>query len=662
MLSHFPIPLPDESLYSICARYYDRVRYPNKKAVPQELFGTVNATAIVDLPSHIGELVSLFPPNSDLTAERIIDERTSLPFYAPFLKPETTAQLRRDMIGSKGSAIHMRAGIMAGRIPLPERLRFCPLCRIEDSELFKQAYWHRLHQLPGVEVCPSHTVFLEDSEVRARHLSNPFVFLSAEEHTGARAARPLDVSDSKHAVLLKLAADASWLLDQRRILTNSLEGLRNRYQALLIERGLASYSGGIRSGKLLDAFRKRYPPSLLKALRCEFQGANQEKDNWLLRLVRKPSHSHHPLRHLLLMNFLGVSAEQFFGLPEEIQFFGDKPWPCLNPAADHYREMVINEFRISFRGPAHKPVGTFICDCGFAYARTGPDMSPDDRFRITKMKSFGPVWEQVLDRYWDDPTLSVSGIARCLGVDTITIRRHAELRGLSAHRSGRKPVKPLRSTTSLRWGISNEALTQKREENRDRWLHALEKNPTINMKSLRRGLPRVYAWLLKNDADWLKTHRPVRPVWKLTNSSVDWGWCDARLAFFVWAKAIDLLNASGKPAFLSRTAICNGLGVTSLVRQKIQKLPLTAKALADVTESRVEYAARRVQWAAQSYLQEGILPHKWNLIMRANVYRWTFHHQVTEALNAVTELLKQAFSITEMSQQVGQHSENLRSC
>lgn len=529
---------------------------------------------------------------------------------------------------------------MAGRIPLPERLRFCPRCQTEDRELFKQAYWHRLHQLPGVEVCPSHAVFLEDSEARARHLSNPFQFLSAEEYTGARPARPLDVADPKHAVLLKLAADASWLLDQRSTLTKSLEGLRNRYLALLIERGLASYSGGIRSGKLLDAFRKRYPPSLLKALRCEFGGANQEKDNWLLRLVRKPSHSHHPLRHLLLMNFLGVSAEHFFGLPEEIKFFGDKPWPCLNSTADHYREPVVTEFSISFRGSAHRPVGTFICDCGFAYARSGPDLNPDDRFRITKMKSFGPVWEQALERFWDDPSLSVSGIARCLGVDPITIRRHAERCGLSVQRSGRKPVKPLRSTTTLRDGVSSETLTQKRHEHRDRWLSAIEKNPTITMKSLRRDLPRVYAWLLKNDADWLKTHRPARHVREPANSSVDWGWCDARLAFFVWAKAIEFLNAPGKPAFLSRAAICNGLGRTSLIRQKIHKLPLTAAALAEVTESRVCYAVRRVYWAARSYLQEGTFPQRWCLILRANVYRWLSYPKVAEALDTVMGMLE----------------------
>lgn len=644
MLSHFPTALPDESLYSICARYYDRVRYPNKKAVPQELFGTINATAIVDLPTHIGKLISLFPPNSDLTADRIIDERTSLPFYAPFLKPEIAVRLREDMIGSKGSAIHMRAGIMAGRIPLPERLRFCPLCQTEDRKLFKQTYWHRLHQLPGVEVCPSHAVFLEQSKARARHLSNPFRFLMAEEYTETRPTRPLDPDEPEHMVLLKLASNAAWLLDQQRVLTSSLEGPRNRYLALLIERGLASYSGGIRSGRLLGAFREYYPPSLLKRLHCDFAGANQGKTNWLLRLVRTPDHSHHPLRHLLLINFLGVSAEQFFGLPEEIKFFGDQPWPCLNPAADHFREPVVTGCSISFRGPARRPVGTFRCSCGFAYARTGPDLNPEDRFRITKMKSFGPAWEQALARLWADPSLSVSGIAQRLEVDPITIRRHAERRGLSVNRSGRKSVKPLRSTTKLRDDTSSETPAQKRHEYRDIWLSAMEKNPTITMKSLRREMPRVYAWLLQNDAEWLKVHRPARPVRQQVSPSVDWGWRDAKLAFFIWSKAIELLNGPGKPAFLSKTAICKGIGISSLVRQKIQKLPLTAAALTDTAESRIEYATRRVRWAAHCFLREEIFPQRWCLILRANVYRWRSYPQVAEALNAAMEVLEQANS------------------
>lgn len=640
MLSHFPNAHPDESLYSLCARYYDRVRYPNKKDVSQELFGTVNATAVIDLPSRLGMLASMFPPNSGLTADHLINKYTAFPFYSPFLTPGSVRRVREDMIESKGSAIHMRAGIMAGRVPLPNRLRYCPSCQSEDHKLFRETYWHRLHQLPGVEVCPSHAVFLERSEARARHTSNPFRFLSAERFAGLRPARRVDLTDPSHAVLLRLAADASWLLNRRHDLTGDLDGLRNRYLALLIKRGLASYSGCIRSGKLLARFRKHYPPSLLKTLRCEFVGANQEKSNWLLHLVRSPKNAHHPLHHLLLINFLGISAEHFFSLPEEIKFFGDPPWPCLNPAAEHFKEGVVAECGISFRGPEHRPVGTFCCDCGFTYARTGPDTTPEDKFRVSKVKSFGPVWEQSLERLWAVPALGISGIARNLDVDPLTVRRHAVRLGLSFQRASRIAIKPLDSSLKLKAGDARKAHCQKIREKRRAWLSTMERNPKLSMKSLRGELPRVYAWLLKYDGDWLKAHRPARPKQGRANASVDWGRRDAKLALAVRSKAAELLNTPGKPVFLSKTAICNSLGIKTLLRQKIGKLPRTAEALAAAAESRVDYAVRRVQWAARCYIEEESFPHRWQLVIRANVYRWMSYPQVEEALDAAVEMFE----------------------
>jgi Tn7-like transposition protein D/TniQ len=630
MLTHFPIPLPDESLYSLCARYYDRVRYPNRKAVSQEIFGSMSATAVIDLPSRLGAFASMFPPNSGLTASRIIDDYTLLPFYSPFLKPELVRRVREDMVGSKGSAIHMRAGIMAGRIPLPERLRFCPACRTEDLELFHVTYWHRLHQLPGVEVCPIHSVFLEKSEARARHTSNPFRFMPAEEYTGDRLARPVCATDPGHLVLMKIATDAAWLLECRR-LTSSLEGLRNRYLALLIERGLASYSGCIRSAKLLDKFRKNYPVSLLKTLHCEFSGANQEKDNWLLHLVRKPKSSHHPLRHLLLINFLGISAEQFFALPEVIKFFGDPPWPCLNPASDHYMEEVVAECAISFRGPEHRPVGTFRCACGFAYARTGPDLMLKDRFRISKMKAFGHVWEDALRSFWADPALSICGIAARLEVDPLTVRRHAERLQLPA--SGYKRVLSLSPVLRLKAVSPVADYPGKRRKHRALWLEAMKARPKPTMKSLRGSLPHTYAWLIQNDAAWLTLHRPKPSKRVRVATSVDWERRDSKLALAVRESARRLKSTPGRPIRVTKTTVSRDLGQITLLRQKIHKLPLTAAALDEVIESRADFAIRRVRRAAELFSQAGTQPKAWELINRANVHGLMSVPSVVDAVN-----------------------------
>jgi hypothetical protein len=637
MLSHFPTALPDESLYSLCARYHDRVRYPNKKAVPLDIFGSTSAKAVTDLPSRIGTFVSMFLPSSGLTVNRIIDKHTLLPFYSLFLKPEIVRLVREDMIGSKGSAIHMRAGIMAGRIPHPDCLRFCPVCRVEDRDLYKVTYWHRLHQLPGVEVCPVHAVFLEKSEARPRRISNPFRFMPAEEFTGNRPIRRADIANPSHLALLKIAANAAWLLKCRGQ-TSSLDGLRNRYLALLIERGLASYSGCIRSGKLLDKFRKHYPASLLKALYCDFDGADQEKDNWLLHLVRRPKNSHHPLRHLLLINFLGISAEQFFGLPEEIKFFGDPPWPCLNPASDHYMEAVVAECGISFRGPERRPVGSFRCGCGFTYARTGPDMTPDDRFRISKMKAFGPVWEDAFRLLWAGPDLSISSIAARLAVDPLTVRRHAERLWLAA--SGPRRVPSLSPTLRLKAVSSAAEHARKRRKHRALWLEGMKGHSNPNMKFLRASLPRSYAWLIQNDVAWLMIHRPKRSKRAKAATSVNWERRDSKLALAVRESANRLKATPGRPIRVTKTALGRDVGQITLLQQKIQKLPLTAAALDEVVESRADFAIRRVRRAAELFTQIGKQPRAWELITSANVYGLMSVPCVVEAVNESLRMLE----------------------
>jgi hypothetical protein len=238
------------------------------------------------------------------------------------------------------------------------------------------------------------------------------------------AAQQVKLSERTHQILLKLARDAAWLLEHSSPGTN-LSALYNRYLSLLIERRAATYTGSIHVTKLLSEFINYCSSSLLKQLRCQFTGSDQRKTNWLLRLVRPPKHTQHPLYHLLLIQFLGLTAEGFFQLPTELSPFGEGPWPCLNPAAEHFREPVISEYKLSSRLRDGRPTANFCCKCGFAYARSGPDSLSKDKFRIGRIVSFGPVWEAKLKQLWKDSSLSLSEVGRRLRVDTLTLRRHA---------------------------------------------------------------------------------------------------------------------------------------------------------------------------------------------------------------------------------------------
>ena len=85
MISAFPFPFPDELFYSLCARYAWRVGYPSLKSITSELFGVTSVTAIIDLPSGLGRVVSALPPGYSCTVDGFIDDKTIR--YFGFMHP-----------------------------------------------------------------------------------------------------------------------------------------------------------------------------------------------------------------------------------------------------------------------------------------------------------------------------------------------------------------------------------------------------------------------------------------------------------------------------------------------------------------------------------------------------------------------------------------------
>lgn len=641
-LGHFPTPYPDELLYSLCARFSARAGYSNAKAVLEELFGTKDAAATIDLPNNLGHLSSALPTGASLTPERLINRHTLLPFFCAFLPPERVIQLEADMRDGRGQAGYMRSGLMASRIPTPTNLRFCPACIKEDRRRSREAYWRRAHQVSGVKVCPTHGVFLEESSVSRRAGRDNLQFIAADEAVKALPQRPINPSDCDHQALLQVARDVAWLLEHP-ISGSELSELHGRYLRLLAERRLATYTGRIHIPKLLGEFTRHYSPTLLQLLHCTFTGSDQTKTNWLLKLVRPPKHAQHPLYHLLLIQFLGCTAEEFFQLPEESSPFGKGPWPCLNPAATHYRQPVILKCQLGNRLRYGRPTGKFRCDCGFAYVRTGPDSAPEDRFRVGKIISFGQTWETELRQLWRDSSLSISEIGRRLGVDPLTVRRHAARLELSLSHSDKR-LKPLSRATQLKGNAVSAAREKKRRRCRSKWVSAMKSRWGGTLKALRRKLPREYAWLRQNDSVWLEGHTPAPKRRNQPATGVDWKRRDAEHASAVRAAASRIREASGRPVQVTRTAIGRAVGAITLLRQKLHHMPLTAQVLAVVAETREQYAVRRIRWAADLYRLEGILPREWQLVMRANVYSLREVSAVKCAVEEALNMLKSKLS------------------
>lgn len=614
MIGFFTDPYPDELLYSACARYHRRARNRSKQSTARDLFGNVRMKIVVDLQSRLDYLSAQLPPMT-YPVSKLIDEHTMLPFYAPFIPAERLDAIRCDMRGDGGGSVHGRLGVLSHGMNV-EYLRFCPACVEEDRVLPREPYWHRAHQISGIEVCPSHAMFLSDSEVSVRNRSSRRALVTARQAidelpSAAMAVHPLDPENRDHQALLCLARDAAWLLNAP-IHVPDQNVLRRRYQRLLLEHGLASYEGTVRHTRLDVRFLDHYSPTLLERLGCGLD----MRYHWLRCLITDWTRSRHPLHHLLLMQFLECPAEEFFRLPVGIEPFGKGPWPCLNPVGGHCREPRIGECQISqTRDESKHLVGTFLCECGFSYRRVGPDATDERRYLYDRIMSFGDVWYEKLREMLAAGNHTREKMALALGVSFTTIK--AEIRRLKSSKESGLPPTQFRKIGRPRLPLSD---LERRDKHRRRWVDIVAENPDASRTEHRRAVPEVYNWLVKYDSEWLKdnsTERRRRTYG--TSSQVDWPERDKNYSAAVRETSNQMLTTAGRPVRASRTAIAKNLGILAVVTKDSAKLPLTNKALDEITENTTAFAIRRIRWAADCYRQEQVPADRWKLQMRAAV-------------------------------------------
>ncbi len=607
MIGFFTDPYPDELLYSACARFGDKSKYRNVAAVAQELFGSATGTAVVLFPNRLGHLVSVLPPGHKYTVDRLIDDHTPLRFYSPFTDAGRVSIIRSEMRGKSENRICSRLGINAGRLASPDVLRFCPECVRSDRDEYKKTYWHRVHQLSGVHVCPDHSVFLVESLAGCRERENSTSFISAEQIVDGRPAQPIDRNNREHEILLKIAQDAKWLLTWRGIPPTAMER-RLRYHNLLLTKGLAYYKGRFRHSELIQQFCDFYPAGLLNTLQSEIGNQTQP---WLLKIVRqnRAIEIQPPLRHLLLLTFLECSAEQFFTRFEEYKPFGKAPWPCLNRASDHFKQKVVSDCRVTNgqKKTRGRPVALFSCECGFRYVRTGPDRAPADRMRLDRVISYGPVWEQFFKQSWSDPSVTLTRLAKKLNVIPFTLRRHAFRLELPFPRPGRW-ARPTSQKVIDEYSNTRQTFEEDLKERRRQWLSIRKENPEATRQQLIRIAPYAYYWLNRHSSDWLKQNMPAARTNKPEPIRVDWKVWDATLSRSIKTIAKEIKDSQAGPVRVSKEEIIRRLGHRAWIEQSLSKLPQTADALTNSLESREEFLIRRVRITEAHFQSLGRCP------------------------------------------------------
>ncbi len=411
----------------------------------------------MQLPHGLDHVIGNLPLGHSHTADQLIDENTLLPLFAPFIDSTRYQEVKSDMRGGGGVAVRSRLGLNSG-IRSPNWLRHCSVCDTGNRDRFGETFWARLHQTSGVNICPVHRCFLEQTSV-TRLSSGVFSAISAESVCRNTTPHDLDESGPNQVIQFNVARDAAWLLDINHRKPGPM-ALSKSYLFCAVNQGFATYSGKYKQLNLHSAFTDRYDKELLRLLCLEFA---EGKKPWLRRFFVAPAEIQYPIRHLVVMHFLGFTVAEFFDqLPEEEaqvepkvqrqktdyidapslggEAFGTAPWPCRNPVSDCGGKLLIQECaERTTRGRTNygKVIGDFVCPhCGFTFSRLGP--SEGDSKRMVWIRDYGFTWKAELQRVWVDHRYNNAQAASHLGVTAMVVRTQASLCGLVVPKPGQR--------------------------------------------------------------------------------------------------------------------------------------------------------------------------------------------------------------------------------
>jgi hypothetical protein len=309
-------------------------------------------------------------------------------------------------------------------------------------------YWHRSHQVAGIAACYRHRIRLVETLIRRGSRLNRHGFQSLP-----RTWQKIDGATTEGE--RRLATDTHWLLNGNDF-EPGLDLLKGNYLNALRAKHLAHASGRVYITQLTKQLTECYEEGNLERLGCPLSA--EQNSSWLADMLRGRPRCAHPMQHLLLINFLGHTAQTFF-------------------------EILVRE-------------------------RKRPYWEAPSPKKETEQKQ---IDQNLLARLWDARRISLREISRRLRVDPMTVKRHAARAGL---RFPRKGVRPTRKKPPEPRERFKRLLFHQR-----RWEMALDEPEP---HGLRKRLPSTYSYLFRFDRKWLDQHRPPRQEPKTRNPRVDW--------------------------------------------------------------------------------------------------------------------------------------------
>jgi len=162
-IAYFPTIYEDELIYSVLARFYVHSGYLTCTYAVQDLLGNAKCKVEKEFVKNIKpEIVDLLTRQMSLS--ELLEKHTMLPCYGRFLDSDRRERAYHALMNLEGDFSKL-FGIPNLKKGEQRFLRYCPLCVQADRKLHGETYWHRVHQLRGIEICHCHKCYLWNSTV-----------------------------------------------------------------------------------------------------------------------------------------------------------------------------------------------------------------------------------------------------------------------------------------------------------------------------------------------------------------------------------------------------------------------------------------------------------------------------------------------------------------
>jgi hypothetical protein len=477
VLHTLPLLQPLQTLYSWCGMTHALNGGVRATETSKALFGQPYAGLRHDFPSNLDALCARTGYQLG-EARHIALHHTLLGYFVPLVDAIRAERILSSVTDGSIPQLKMQLGITASRLGGHHPLKACRMCVAVSERETGEAFWRLDHQFPSSFVCPLHGTLLALAwdAVTPVHRRRWLLPLGEPACTWIEHA---SVNDRQFHVLARLQSDSCAFA---RLSAGRLDAhrLASTYRMAMCQEGLATSRGNLKLERLVRLVRSHYsglehlpPMQVLMSISDEWPGLAAS----LSRRVPRPGH---PFKHLLLISCLFESWRAFLQAYDSTQEVGSQhsipaaPVPLQAQRTEFKR--LIEEQHVSVRS-ASAQVG-ISATSGVQWARQL------DLAFTARPKALTRRVESAIQRRLSrgDP---VESIASAASVSATTVRR---VLGRSLDTSQSRQT----CMTSKKRDFARQAFSALCSSNRG-----------VPLSSLRSIKGNSYAWLYRNDREWL---------------------------------------------------------------------------------------------------------------------------------------------------------------